>query len=195
MTDLSHEPAPEAPDHNELAALLSRLGYTESAAHFHGALCGALCVVDVEKLDVVELLEEGAAEPDVADARALVRLRDVSCADLLSTEMGFEPLLPGDAVALGTRVDALADWCGGFLFGLSSRRTLDIRGMSEEARETLKDLTQFTQAGFDPEGDPEAEENAYAEVVEYVRVGAQLLYLELRPRPPAATEESTSTVH
>ncbi len=195
MTDISYDPAPEAPDHDELATLLFRLGYTETAAHFHGALCGALCVVDVDKLDVVELLQEGATEPEAADTRALVRLRDVSCADLLSTEMGFEPLLPSDAFPLAARVEALADWCGGFLFGLSSRRTLDIRGMSEEARETLKDLTQFTQAGFDPAGDPEAEENAYAEVVEYVRVGAQLLYLELRPRPPAAAEESNATVH
>lgn len=195
MTEISYDPAPEAPDHDELAARLSRLGYTESAAHFHGALCGTLCVVDAGKLDVVGLLEEGASEPQAADSRALVRLRDVSCADLLSDEMGFEPLLPGDAFPLAERVEALAEWCGGFLYGLSSQRTLDIRGMSEEARETVRDFTQFTQAGFDASGDPEAEENAFAEVVEYVRVGAQLLFLELRPRPPAAAEETPSTVH
>ena len=195
MTDISFVPPPEAPDHDELASLLSRLGYTETAAHFHGALCGALCVVDVDKLEAHTLLEEGAAEPDAEDGAALTLLRNETCADLLSTEMGFEPLLPADADPLNKRVDALADWCGGFLFGLSSHRKLDIRAMSDEARETLRDFTQFTQAGGDGSDDVEAEENAYSELVEYVRVGAQLLFLELRPRPPAAAEESTSTVH
>jgi len=108
--------------------------------------------------------------------------------------MGFEPLLPDDAVPLRLRVDALASWCGGFLYGLSAHRKLDLRSMSEEARETLRDFTDFTQAGFDSGGDLETEEAAYAELVEYVRVGAQLLFLELRPRPPAAEAES-STVH
>ena len=92
------------------------------------------------------------------------------------------------------RVDALSAWCGGFLYGISGHRRLNLKNLSDEARETLRDFTQFTQAGFDASGDPEAEERAFTELVEYVRVGAQLLFLELRPRPPLPTDES-STVH
>lgn len=187
----------DAPDYPALAALLKRAGYPESAANFHGALCGALCVMDPSHLTVERLVDEGAerTEPmDPADREAVRCLRDAAVADLISTDMTFEPLLPADAASLSDRVDALAAWCGGFLYGISGNRRLNLKTLSEEARETLRDFTQFTQAGFDASGEPEAEERAYTELVEYVRVGAQLLFLELRPRPPAPIDES-STVH
>lgn len=187
----------DAPDYPTLAALLKRAGYPESAANFHGSLCGALCVMEPDHLTVERLVDEGgerSAPLDPQDHAAVLRLRQAAAADLLSTDMTFEPLLPPDASTLAERVDALAAWCGGFLYGISGNRRLNIRTLSEEARETLRDFTQFTQAGFDTSGDPEAEERAFTELVEYVRVGAQLLFLELRPRPPAPTDES-STVH
>lgn len=186
-----------APDHGELSDILHRAGYTESASHFHGLLCGALCVVSADQLSAPRLLEEVGpmtSAPGAHDQDALLRLRDGVCADLQSADMDFAPLLPDDAQALHHRVDALSAWCGGFLYGLSSRQQLDLRAMSEEARETLRDFAQFTQAGFDASGDLEAEENAYAELVEYVRVGAQLLFLELRPRAASPEDEST-TLH
>jgi uncharacterized protein len=190
------EPSLDAPDHADLAQVLSRVGYTEPAAHFHGLLCGALCVLPVERLAMDALLDDSGTPVhlDAEDRAALQRLRDTTLADLLSTDMGFEPLLPDDSAGLGARTEALAAWCGGFLVGLSSFRKLDLKSMSEEARETLRDFTEFTQAGSEAGEDAEAEEGAYAELVEYVRVGAQLLFLELRPRPPAVDDES-STVH
>lgn len=190
-------PSDDGLDYFDLADLLRQIGYAEHPSNFHGVLCGALCVVPDDELSVESLLDNELDEPaavDAASRQALRKLRDSSCHDLLSADMGFEPLLPADEATLKDRVDALAAWCGGFLYGLSSRRKLELKKMSEEARETLRDFTQFTQAGFDASGDPEAEENAYTELVEYVRVGAQLLFLELRPRPPSSDDES-STVH
>lgn len=177
----------------ELAEILRLLSYPEPPSSFHGAICGALCAEPPELLTPESLLE-GADDPDERAREFLTRLRDESNAALLSAEMDFEPLLPEDEWPLSTRVEALAAWCGGFLYGLSSRRKLDLKAFSEEARETLRDFTQFTQAGFDAAGEPETEEAAYAELGEYVRVGAQLLFLELRPRPPSIDNES-STVH
>lgn len=187
----------DAPDYAALGALLKRSGYPESAANFHGTLCGALCVMEPAHLTAERLIDEAGerTEPlDPADRAAVIRLRDASEADLLSTDMCFEPMLPTDGSSLSERVDALAAWCGGFLYGIAGNRRLNLKALSEEARETMRDFTQFTQAGFDAGGDPETEEGAYVELVEYVRVGAQLLFLELRPRPPAPADES-STVH
>lgn len=187
----------EAPDYADLAAILKRAGYTEAPSNFHGTLCGALCVVPTEQVTLESLLEDASAASadfDAADRASLLRLRDESTEDLLSTDMLFEPLLPADPTPLRLRVEALAAWCSGFLYGLSSRRKLDLRSMSEEARESLRDFSQFTQAGFDASGDLETEEAAFTELVEYVRVGAQLLFLELRPRPTSVDDES-STVH
>ncbi|MGQ0698463.1 MAG: UPF0149 family protein [Panacagrimonas sp.] len=184
-------------DHRGLAELLKILAYAEPASHFHGVLCGALCVIAADELDVAALLEDGSEQPDALEPHvreALWTLRDETNSDLLSTEMGFEPLLPADSLPLRERVESLAAWCSGFLYGLSSRRNLDLRVLSEEARETLRDFSQFTQAGFDADGDPESEETSYTELVEYIRVGAQLLFLEMRPRPPSLDDES-STLH
>lgn len=185
----------EATVYEDLREVLDRLGYAEDPAMFHGALCGALCAVDAVDLGVASLLEDRAdAATDDPDARAILeRLRDEADADLQSTEMTFSPLLPPDEMPLSHRVEALSAWCEGFLYGLSSRRKIDTRGFSEEARETLHDFTEFTQAGFDASGDREAEESAYVELVEYVRVGAQLVYLELRPR--GAPDPESPTVH
>ena len=188
----------EAPTYDELSALLSHVGYSESPSHFHGVVCGALCRLEPEHLSEDAMLEdarEGGGEELDANSRSMLRrVRSEACTDLISTDMSFEPLLPTDASTLAQRVDALAAWCGGFLYGLSSHAKLDIRKLSDEARETLRDFTQFTQAGSEGGSDTEAEEAAYVELVEYVRVGAQLLFLELRPRPPSVDDE-TSTVH
>jgi uncharacterized protein YgfB (UPF0149 family) len=50
-------------------------------------------------------------------------------------------------------------------------------------REILEDLLQIAQAEFaDGEGEEEGE-HAYANLVEYARVGVQLIYDELNPPP------------
>lgn len=169
----------------ELEDALARIGCADEAAEYHGTLCGALCVKPPEEIDVLGLLEAGAA-PAVVDAQtqaALKRLRGQALVALQDDGMGFAPLLPDDDSALIPRVQALADWCEGFLFGLASRPGLDLNAVSEDAREIIRDFTQFTRASVgDSEGE-EMEETAYTEVVEYIRVGAQLIYMELRPAP------------
>src|SRR3546814_8517783 len=97
--------------------------------------------------------------------------------------MLFDLLLPDDDVALVPRVRALGAWCDGFLFGLASRPGLDLKKLTEEAQEIIRDFTEFTQAAVGDDDDQNVEETAYTELVEYVRVGAQLLYMELHPRP------------
>jgi uncharacterized protein YgfB (UPF0149 family) len=45
--------------------------------------------------------------------------------------------------------------------------------------EVLADLAQISQAGEPGANDAEVEEDAYAELVEYLRAGVQLVYEEL----------------
>ena len=56
----------------------------------------------------------------------------------------------------------------------------------------LRDLTEITHVDVDPDDDSEQNEEAYAELVEFVRVGVQLLYAHLEPLRdplPAAPRE------
>ena len=59
-------------------------------------------------------------------------------------------------------------------------------------RQERVDLTEITHVGVDAGDETEENEVAFAEVVEFVRVGVQLLFVELAPArgeepPPGAT--------
>lgn len=184
-------------DYDALVKLLSPLGYAEDAAEYHGTLCGALCVHKPADIDLLRLIDSGERPPATADAATragLAELRDAVLESLQDEDLGFEPLLPEDDAALVVRVRALVSWCDGFLYGLSTRPGLDLSRGSEELREIIHDLTQLTQATVGEEDDPNVEETAYAELVEYVRVGAQLVFMELHPRPTLDPTDS-QTLH
>jgi uncharacterized protein YgfB (UPF0149 family) len=64
-----------------------------------------------------------------------------------------------------------------------------------EAGEIIRDLTEITHVGV--EGDEQTEENevAYAEVVEFVRVGVQLLFVELAPARGEEPAPGAASIH
>ena len=56
-----------------------------------------------------------------------------------------------------------------------------------EVGEIVRDFIEITHAEIDEGGTDESDENAYAELVEFVRVGVQLLFEELAvARAPSA---------
>lgn len=186
-------PAMQTPiQYTELREALASIGFADEAAEYHGTLCGALCVKQPEEIDVLALLEASEQPPSV-DAQtqtALKRLCQQALVALQDDNMAFAPLLPDDDTALIPRVQALAEWCEGFLFGLASRPGLDLNACSEDAREIIKDFAQFTKASVSDGEEVELEETAYTELVEYIRVGAQLIYMELRPTPTPDPKQS-----
>jgi uncharacterized protein YgfB (UPF0149 family) len=80
------------------------------------------------------------------------------------------------------RADALLAWCRGFLggFGLASGASPPL---SEEGGEALADLGRIAGSALDYD-DPDADEDALAEIEEFVRVAALLLHSDcvLGPR-------------
>ena len=182
--------------YDQLAAVLSNLGYANEAAEYHGALCGALCVKAPDEIDPLRVadaklkVEAGGA---AVAAQTLHELRARSAESFTGTEMSFAPLLPDDETDLQGRVRALSAWCEGFLFGLSSGKPINMKQCSPEMKEIVHDFTEFTNAGIGDDEDAEVEETAYAELVEYIRVGAQLIYMEMHERLP--DEARASTVH
>jgi uncharacterized protein YgfB (UPF0149 family) len=94
----------------------------------------------------------------------------------------FMPLLPDDDADAAPRAQALAHWCEGFLHGLVSAEHADKlkkRLAAEPLADIIRDMLQITRAVVGEESDAESNEAAYAEIVEYVRVAAQLAYEEL----------------
>lgn len=99
--------------------------------------------------------------------------------ELDSAEMRFQPLLPSEDRPLDERTRCLAHWCSGFLTGFGAGQPAI---GSEDAREALQLLEQIGRAITDADADQEAEETAYVELVEFVRIAVLLLREENRSR-------------
>lgn len=186
----------EAPTIDEVASALRAAGLSPDPARFHGALCGTLCQRDAANIDPLSLLAEERApvEADAGEqgAATLRQLRDRVAEALDEGASELELLLPNDhSVSLQQRTSALAAWCDGFLFGLASGGSLDLDKASEEVREAVSDITQFTRATIEGGDDLETEEGAYAELVEYLRVVVQLIHIECRK----ATGDAAPRMH
>jgi len=169
------------PDYLEIEQLLDAQRSLTAAAEAHGTLTGGLCAVaDYSFQDwLQEILPEGQADAEAADT--LYGLFSATSAALEQTDMEFEPLLPSDAQPLDVRTAALALWCQGFLYGLGSGSIPDAGGLPGDVGEIVRDLTEITRAGVDEQQGEDSNEGAYAELVEFVRVGVQLLFEELAP--------------
>lgn len=101
-------------------------------------------------------------------------------AELASTEMKFQPLLPADNRPLDERTACMARWCSGFLTGFGAGQpTLK----SEDSQDALRMIEQIARAATDPTSDQEAEESAFAELSEFLRVAVLLLREESLGQP------------
>ena len=169
----------------EVARVLQTLQSSVAAAESHGCLCGALCTTQQYPLEswLDELAPDADEDPvdqNLADDRATLRLLFADTMRALrGDEMEFQLLLPDDGAALVERALALSQWCQGFLYGFGIGRPLARDELTAEVEEVLRDLTHISQASVETGADAEEEEQAYSEIVEYVRAGVQLIYDEL----------------
>ncbi len=164
---------------DDVARALAAGASTVDAAEAHGCLCGALCLrPDYSFADWVgEIFDQAPGTSAAGDP--LATLFEDSAGVLSRAEMEFEPLLPDEDVALAGRVDALSAWCQGFLYGFGAAGIAESGRLPPEVSEVLDDLAQLAQAGAVGSEDPETEEQAFAELVEFVRAAVQLVYDEL----------------
>jgi len=161
---------------------LAAAGSLADAAEAHGSLCGALCSMSPYKMQdwVNEILPDGAALSDEA-AAMIEKVFTATATSFGEQGMEFEPLLPDDEQPLNGRANALALWCTGFLYGLGTGSISDLEALGGDVGEIVRDFTEISRAtGDDAEGD-ESNEQAYAELVEFIRVAAQVVFEELLP--------------
>jgi uncharacterized protein len=162
--------------------VLATAGGLADAAEAHGSLCGALCSVSPYRMQdwVNEILPDGAALSDESSAM-IEKVFTATATSFGEQGMEFEPLLPDDEQPLNGRANALALWCTGFLYGLGTGSISDLEALGGDVGEIVRDFTEISRAtGDDAEGD-ESNEQAYAELVEFIRVAAQVVFEELLP--------------
>lgn len=171
------------PSYSSIQESLSQLDSTTNCAEAHGALCGLL----IDNRNASEWLSGTLSKtPESQDLLAsehiknLKSLYNVSKQQLNNEELSFELLLPEDDIELSKRLQALSDWCQGFLFGLGSISKIDEKNMAPDVKEFMTDLLGITQLETDEESNNENEQD-FAEIVEYVRMGVIYINELLNP--------------
>ena len=192
-------------DHNELDAALRRCGSTWNAGQTHGLLCSRLALAGSDGASrwLAQVLAD--TDPDNTMRTECEAMLEALCTatwqQLSQRQSDFILLLPGDDDPAQTRADAMGQWCEGFLHGLVSETHGDeLREClaRDPLSEIIKDLLEITRATVDDEADDENSKNAYSDLMEYLRVAAQLTYEELaefRGPPEKMLRNESATLH
>jgi uncharacterized protein len=162
------------PAPNEIDAACRELGLATSPSELHGGLCGWLAGGGDAGEDWLARVLVDDALPAPEAGGPLDRLRHATVEQLGDRAFGFVLVLPEEDASLAVRSGALFDWCRAFIgaFGLAAGAA---PALSEEGREALGDLAKLAAASAQETGDEEDEE-ALAEIEEFVRVAALLLH-------------------
>lgn len=166
----------ELPSVDDVNRASQTLGLGASAAELHGGLCGWLAAGGAPGNDwPARVLADDALAP-VAQGSALAQLVEATVTQLEDRDFGFELLL-SDSDQVEQRADALFTWAraflGGFGLGSGARRP----ALSEEGDEALRDLASLASASSDDfDSDGEGDDEALAEIEEFIRVAVLLLH-------------------
>ena len=156
-------------------------------ADVHGVICGLLCAgikLDdkawLEPFD--QLINEGLGIPDSLQPM-LATIYSSSLSSLKDLTLGFELLIPDMDQPLEMRMEAVAEWVQGFLGGFGMVHSAG-SAASDDVKELISDFASIAQMEIElDEDDSDAENNeaeeAFYEVVEYVRMGAIFCFNEL----------------
>lgn len=148
-----------------------------TAAEAHGIATGMLCANHSAKpvFWLAELLPENVVMNEESK-QVLTHFFEETRRVMLDDDFEFEPFLPSDSdTLLNEQIEALKNWCQGFLFGVGS--TVQSTDFSPSALEILKDIAEFTR--LDTEAEGEEDEAAFMEINEYLRAAVILLKYEL----------------
>jgi hypothetical protein len=184
-------PMIEPTDYDAVARALAAAGSTVGASEAHGCLCGAVSARRDYGLAewLAEILPDGAGSADAGLGALVAATLQVLAGD----SMEFQPLLPDDDAPLAERVEALGTWCQGYLYGFGTAGTTGNLRLPDDVAEVLGDFAQLGQAGTVGAEDDAVEEEAYVELVEFLRAAVQLVYDELAPL--RAGQNSSPTDH
>lgn len=162
---------------------LSHAGALGEAAELHGQLCGLACLLGAEAGPawVSEALQDCGDNAGARDSagQALAAVAASTLEALDSGDMSLSLVLPDDDTPVDVRAGNLGVWCQGFLHGLSQGAAAPDSLETGVTGEIIRDFSEISRAAFGADETLAEAEEAYAELMEFVRVSAQLVFEEL----------------
>lgn len=176
---------------DRLNGALEQVAASYGAEECHGTLTGMFCANSALQLDEwLDGIEAQGTELSPETRETLRVLYTVTREQLNDSVLDFHPLLPDDDIIVAERVEALGEWCQGFLLGLSTGK-VEMENMPDDSGEILRDMLEISRlSGLDLDGDEEDEES-YQQLLEYVRTGVLLLNEELNPTKAPPRDDIT----
>ena len=180
---------------------LEHLQALGTAAETHGLLCALFssgAVVHQEAwLNSLVTTHFEANDIQARDAqKILAELYKATEKGFHSEQFEMQLLLPKDESELESRVEALAEWCQGFISGLNLIGVPVENHPDPEIAEALQDLIEISCVSYGDEGEDDEAEKNYAELVEHTRLAVILVYGELRSvQTQKAGSQSSKTLH
>lgn len=171
------------PDFKHTLSLVQGKLEASELAECHGVACGLLSRDTEATLDAfIALLEllELVKTPEYNFKLSLEELLGSTRSQLADEDMGLSLWLPGDDETLEDRTYALGPWCNGYLAGLGAGGKGLLSALSDDANEAMKDLQQIATADVTDTSESEEDENAYSEIVEYIRVVVLMIQEDFR---------------
>ncbi|CAQ83247.1 MULTISPECIES: YecA/YgfB family protein [Photorhabdus] len=165
------------PDYQSFDEILHQQSVALTASEMHGLISGLLCGGNRDsswQALVHDLANDGLAFSHPL-AQQLRELRESTFESLDDSNFTFHLLLPDEEDSVFERADALAGWVNHFLLGLGVAQPKLTE--KKEVSEIISDLRSIGLLGYEEGDDHEELAQALEEVLEYVRVAAQLCYI------------------
>lgn len=183
------------PDYHSLENLLEMHELSATPAELHGALCVHLSVNDaLQPADWLKQAlgsEVGTRPWSTELERSLNALFEHTARAVEDALLSFMPYLPDDHADLRDRTEAMSEWCQGYLVAAQMNGMGADESLSDDVQDFLEDLTELSVADIGGSGDQDEDnEQAWFELVEYLRVGTVLVYEMCR-----SPEQDTPSIH
>jgi yecA family protein len=151
------------------------------ASEVQGILCGMLAGgMNIDDQEWIQALADVINQGDIIPAKAqtlIEKMFDKVCQEFIEADFALKLCLPDDAMPINDRGAAFVNWVQGFLLGFGLHQN-DLTSCSAEAKEALEDFSDIAKLDEAMEQSEESEQ-AFFEVLEYVRIGAMLCFNEM----------------
>lgn len=181
------------PSYAELSKALSETTSKMHASQAQGFMCGVLCG-HVEHNAWMSLVT-GDEKP--AKNETLQATYDVTAKQLKDFSFELAMILPGENAALPERAEALTLWCQGLLTGLKLAGIPIVDREPSEITEAIDDIIEIAKMDYDEVVPSEEDEEAYTELVEFVRMAVILIYQDAHEgdAPKRKKETASNRLH
>lgn len=166
------------PDYTEMSQALNQTTLKPHPSQAHGLICGLLC--GNPKTPTAAWHEWILGQPSEIIPPLLQALHDITEKQLRELMFELALLLPDDDVPLTERAEALTLWAQGFLTGLKLTQVQIVEREPSEMTEAINDVIEIAKMNYEEVVASEEDEEAYVELVEYVRMAVIFIYQELR---------------